>query len=89
MLKIVTQGRDGKPMVILGLSFENLDRLRTGHPIRLAMGELVPTGDFTLAITAGETLTSIADELRAAGLPIPEVAEPQPGESVFLIGGQS
>lgn len=52
MIKAVAD-KDGKPIVILGLSFNNLRELKKGRPIRIHMSELGLKGK--ILIFAGKT----------------------------------
>lgn len=66
MLKLRITRQDGKPMIILGLSAMNIEKLEDGMPIQFDMAELGLVG--TLAIMAGDTEQSMMEELRRAGL---------------------
>jgi hypothetical protein len=68
MIQMVLDGRDGVPVVMLGLTRENIDRLLTGQPVFIRGAALgVPT--VNIAITAGEDEKAILDALRDAGMP--------------------
>jgi hypothetical protein len=61
MIKAGTQTKDGRRMVILGLSEGNWGSLREGKPI---MVDLAPFGvDAVVTIMGGETEASITHEL--------------------------
>lgn len=61
----------GKPMLILGLSGENMTRLMAGEPIMLDAAALgLP--DMTVVVVGGRTEDSITADLRAHGLVPPE-----------------
>lgn len=54
---------DDKPLIICGLSEENLERLRAGLPILVALDDLGFTG--SLLITYGVTEEALLQELEA------------------------
>jgi hypothetical protein len=58
---------DGKPLVLIGLSGENMARLMADEPIRFNLADLgmPPT---VVLIVGGRTEDDIANRLRAAGL---------------------
>jgi hypothetical protein len=65
MVKFTATGQDGRRLLGIGLSAENVRRLRAGKPIHfsaLGMG----LGDFDVVITYGETEADIARELAPA-----------------------
>lgn len=64
MIKALIKGA-GKPLVVLGLSGENVTRLMAGEPILLNLAELgLPAQQ--IAIMGGRTEADIAAELRRA-----------------------
>lgn len=64
--------RGGKPMLILGLSGENMTRLMAGEPIMLDTAALgLP--EMNVVIVGGRTEDAITADLRAHGLLPPEV----------------
>lgn len=73
--------RDGKPVLLLGLSRANVERLLTDQPIVIEAAELEAMGlpAVQVVILAGETEASIAGMLGAAPLQ-PEV----PGQRFTL-----
>lgn len=67
MIKASGRSGDGTPLLLLGLSGENMARLMAGEPIRVdtaAMG--LPKMD--VIIVGGRTEDSITEDLRAHGL---------------------
>lgn len=67
MIKAAGQTGDGKPLVILGLSGENMTRLMAHEPIRFDLAELgLPST--VVVIVGGRTENDIADELVEHGL---------------------
>lgn len=66
MIKAV--GRDGdKPMVLIGLSGENMTRLMADEPIKFDLAELgLPP--CTVLIVGGRTEDAIYEQLRTTGL---------------------
>lgn len=75
----------GKPMVLLGISAENVTRLVAGEPILLDLEELgLPP--MQVVIMYGKTERHITAELERHGLLPPgsasDMAEPQPSRKV-------
>jgi hypothetical protein len=68
MMKAVIVG--DRKLMLLGLSEENLKRLKDNQPIKFA-GEEVNLPGWDIAIVYGTTEQSLAGELRAAGFDIP------------------
>lgn len=68
MIKAVCNGGQ---LILLGLSHQNLDRLRQGKPIKIAGRDLGITGD--IVIFSGETEQSMSWELREAISPDTEI----------------
>lgn len=59
----------GRPMMLFGLSGENVTRLMAGEPI---LFDATPFGfDGNVVIVGGRTEQDITDELRKYGLPMP------------------
>lgn len=67
MIKATGVGPNGEPVVLLGLSGENVTRLIAGEPIRLDLAELglPPT---MVVICYGRTEDALVAELRRHGL---------------------
>jgi hypothetical protein len=69
MIKGRMHTKDGKPILFLGLSYENLDRLRAGDPIFVRPEEsarhLLP--EMGVVIHGGETEETILDQFSEAG----------------------
>lgn len=67
MIKAAGRTGDGKPLVILGLSGENMTRLMAHEPIRFDLAELgLPPA--VVVIVGGRTENDIAGELVEHGL---------------------
>lgn len=67
MIKMLTTTRRGKPLVVLGLSGENMTRLMAKEPILLDLADLgLPST--MVAIVGGKTEDDIAADLREHGL---------------------
>jgi hypothetical protein len=61
---------EGKRLLVLGLSAENVRRMKHGHPIRVSReihGLAVPA-DLTIVIFAGETEAQMEADMRRMGL---------------------
>ena len=71
MLKASGRTADGKPLLIVGLSGENMTRLMADEPIRLDIAQLgLP--DVVVLIVGGRTENAIAERLTSLGwLPQP------------------
>ncbi len=67
MIKCVARGAQGA-VVVLGLSHENLRRLRDGQPIRFYGDELGLPGVHAVTIFAGESEDTMEQMLREHGL---------------------
>jgi hypothetical protein len=81
MLKFLSQ-RNGHPLVFLGLSEENVRLMGLGKPIVVQLSHLgLPDTD--LCIYTGRDETDLAGQLRVVGLPVPELPEPEPGQTIF------
>jgi hypothetical protein len=79
VIKFISRGADGKQSLWLGLSQQNLDRLPT-DPIMVLLSELDDPHIDRVVLVAGTTEKTLTDQLRAMGLPVPHIEEPQPGE---------
>lgn len=67
MLKARGATTDGRPLLLLGLSGENMTRLMADEPIRLELAELgLPS--IQVVIIGGRTERAMLDQLRANGL---------------------
>lgn len=82
MIRIVATTAAG-PLIILGLVETNLDRLRSGQPVRIDLGQMLVQGHgngperpghlegrLQLAIVYGTTHVGIIDDLRRARIPV-------------------
>lgn len=65
MIRAVGHGPNNEPLILLGLSDENIRRLRDGQPIHVLLSELGL--DVHVAIFYGETEEQMARDLEAAG----------------------
>lgn len=68
MIKAVVQHKDGRPMVVVGLSAENWRCLRAGYPIVFDCAELGIPENGHIAIVGGATEQSIKDQLVSKGM---------------------
>lgn len=67
MIKATGKTGDGRPMVLLGLSGENVTRLMADEPIQFDLAELgLPP--MVVVIVGGRTEDAITEKLREAGL---------------------
>lgn len=70
MIKARLQLKDGQPLVVLGLSGENITRLMADEPILFNLAD-VGLGDGKLMVIGGRTEGAIIAQLQTAGL-LPE-----------------
>lgn len=63
MLKASAESRDGRNLVVLGLSQNNVDRLVAGEPILMDLAEF--GADTRLLIFAGSTEEQMTEEFRS------------------------
>ena len=74
MIKARGTTADGRPLLILGLSGENMTRLMANEPIRVELRDLgLPA--IQVVILGGRTEAQIVEDLREAGLLIPGALE--------------
>jgi hypothetical protein len=76
MMKARTKTKDGRPLILLGLSRLNTERLHKGLPIKIDLQDPAPKGlempgGAVIFIMAGETEGAIAEELTALGIEFP------------------
>jgi hypothetical protein len=71
VIKGAGQTGDGQPLLLLGLSEENMARLVAGEPILIRAEELVALGvpAMQVVICYGKTEAAILKELRALKIP--------------------
>lgn len=62
MIKACGKNEDGSPFILLGLSHENLKRLKEGQPVLIHLSELGLEGE--IAIFAGETEASMEADMK-------------------------
>jgi hypothetical protein len=68
MIKATSKMKDGRPLLLLGLSGENITRMMAKEPISIDVGKLPDMPPMQIVIIAGRTEAEIADQLRSAGL---------------------
>lgn len=66
MIKATGRTRSGEPVLILGLSGENMARLMADEPILVDTGELEGLPALRIAIVGGRTEETILDALTTA-----------------------
>jgi hypothetical protein len=66
MIKAKGTTADGETILVFGLSFENLDRLRAGHPIQIDLTEMKLGLTGKLTIFAGRNEATMEHALREA-----------------------
>lgn len=67
-LRLRREGTVG-PFIIIGLSEDNLDKLRGGYPISFPLADL-GMGDGRIMLMAGKDERAMVDELEREGIPI-------------------
>lgn len=74
MIKGAGQTGDGQPLLLLGLSAENMARLVGGEPILIRAEELVALGmpAMQVVICCGKTEAALLQQLRELGLVRPD-----------------
>jgi hypothetical protein len=73
MIKALATGKDGRPILILGLSRGNMERLLDGKPIQVDPADLKIPGGPVVIILGGETEEAIQAELaKHVKLPPPQ-----------------
>lgn len=77
MIKLTGQGAYGRPVLILGLSDENVRRLTGDQPVLIRGHELRSMGlpDIDIAIVHGETEEAILDYFRHLGVQVVDTTE--------------
>lgn len=74
MIKLVGQANDGTPLLILGLTAENVKRLQDGQPVLINHGALGLPAQMT-SIVYGQDEDSITRQLEEAGAIPPGIAD--------------
>lgn len=77
MIRCSGTTRDGRPLLIVGLSRENTTRLHAGEPIQFDSSRFGIEGGPVLMLLAGETEADISGLLRQAGFAL-ERCQPTP-----------
>ena len=71
MIRAVATRADGTKLLLLGVDERNVERLKAGKPIMVEGGPLgLP--NVAVAIMYGETMQAIIDELKEAGISVPD-----------------
>lgn len=86
MIKVQLSTVFGTPLVVFGLSMENLRRLMADDPIKFPFSECGILGPGEIIIMAGEDEQDILEQLRAAGIKIPSMPAAGPGETFHYRG---
>jgi hypothetical protein len=75
MIKALTKTALGEPLLLLGVSGENVTRLVAGEPIRITSAQLTELGLPPIVIHYGRTEQDILDEMKAHGVVLQEVRQ--------------
>lgn len=67
MIKFSGTNERNIPVIGLGLSRANCQKLLSGHPIRISLDEIVPSLDAEIVLFAGETESAMYDQFKSAG----------------------
>lgn len=78
MIKFIGE-RDGKPLVGIGLSRADCERLLEGKPITVDVAEMDPKLRVELLVFAGENEDHMVAELRRSGILKDQPTHPVPG----------
>jgi hypothetical protein len=68
VLKALGAAGNGDPLLVLGLTGENMARLMAGEPMRVDVGRTLGGPPMQVLLCGGETEEAIAEELRKWGL---------------------
>ena len=81
MIKAAGKTGLGLPLLLLGLSGENVTRLTAGEPIRIQGADMAALGfpPMEIVIHYGRTEREIVDELKAHGIKLHEAGNLAPG----------
>lgn len=74
MIKASATSKEGRKMMLLGLSKKNVEKLMEGLPIQFDMSPFGFEG--LCVIVGGETEDTITDQLKEAGFTLPEATTP-------------
>lgn len=77
MIKFVTEGIDGVPLIGLGISAGNVKKLKEGQPILVRGKEIGRPEVGNIMIFYGKTEKDMTEQLRKAGWPVPPDVESQ------------
>lgn len=64
MIRASAKGRDGKPLLILGLTDQNIERLKAGQPVHVAAGSVEDGVQVSVVILHGPTEHHLMNTLR-------------------------
>lgn len=78
MIRAKATDPDGKPIIFLGLSRENITRLVAGQPIRVVGDSVGVPSLAAITIVFGETEKQILQDMRDAGFQLPPVSDWHP-----------
>ena len=85
MIKLVLKSDgNGEPLVLIGLTKENITQLMSGHPMLLRLSDLGVGVTGRVVFSYGEDKDAVIAEWRDAGIPVPDMPDPQPGEQIVL-----
>lgn len=85
MLKLVlNRENDDDRVVMLGLTQPNIHALTHGEPILIQLEELGIGAKGRLLITYGQDQAAVVRLWRDAGVPLPDLPEPQPGQKIRM-----
>jgi hypothetical protein len=81
MIKVVLKNPSNEPVVLLGITRDNVTQLELGRPIAFELADLgLPAGKGVIFFA--ETHQDLVTELRAHGVPLGNLPDPEPGETL-------
>ncbi len=85
MIKLVLSGSTPDDhVVLLGLGHPNVQALTNGHPILINLDELNIGATGRLVICYSHDQATLLKEWRDAGIPVPDMPDPAPGEQIHI-----
>lgn len=86
MLKVRITTEAGTPLVILGLTAVNVQKLQQGLPLVFPLSDIGVPGGGELSIIVGDDHADLIHQLSVAGVHLPPMPEPGPGRGFFTRG---
>lgn len=77
MIRAASRKQTGEPVILLGVTEENVNRLKEGKPIRVDLAQFEVGLEGDLVILYGKTHRAVVDDLNASGIRLPDDAVAQ------------